>query len=369
MSRYYDEDRYDDENGAASAGSSTVINGIYYIVTIICVGISTYASYGGLRVSLGELAIAGAALIGLVLFASDLGFSRARQYRGASFAAPAVAFLFVLFFSTASNFNHFYTYYQEDSVASESYQEAVRRYQALTVEAREILESDPAIAGALEGRAALEDRLVNLRDQLLDPQRPGFGARSREIVREIYAQLPTMTELAEPSPGERDIAVLTQWYQGFAPRVLDNFDRSADVSAELREANAIKSEMQLRLEGWRGDIPAFQANTAGGSDAAVTAIETMNGELSAFRDRVNAVLSSDVWTFESPAPDPRSAEIGDIVETFQSALSSSQNIGVTIWSVVLSLFIDLIPIVFAFTLVQEVRNSRVSPRTLRERYE
>lgn len=85
-----------------------VVNLIYVIVVIICVSISTWASYGGLKASLGQLSYLGAALIGLILLASDLAMSSARRNRR-GVGRIFLAFLCAILFSTASNFNYFYS--------------------------------------------------------------------------------------------------------------------------------------------------------------------------------------------------------------------------------------------------------------------
>ena len=100
-----------------------VIGTMYLIITLICVLVSTYASFQGYKTTLRLLAFPGALLIGMGLFASDMVIKDGIRSRQAPLGA-LVFFAIVLLFSTMSNFNHFYTNFMQNKAAQTTYIDA-----------------------------------------------------------------------------------------------------------------------------------------------------------------------------------------------------------------------------------------------------
>lgn len=337
-----------------------VVNFLYIFIVLICVGISTWASYGGLKVSLGQVAYLGAALIGLTLFAADLGMNDAKR-NNRPISRALFIFLFALVFSTASNFNYFYTQYFEAQFSRGNYVTAVNGLERNIRSGQQRLGEDPAIRATEERSSSLSTLTLNLREQVLDPNNPGVGPRAIEIIRQIKAALPEMTDLAFPARAA-NATQNEEWLKRFEELVDSNLRET--VPPELTSYYDLRQDMERTLRFYKERIAQFQTATGADSALAVTLIENMASKTSEYEARVNRIVGAPDWVapVQLRASDAR---LGEIVETFKSVFTQSGDFGVAIWSLVLSLFIDLIPLIYALTLVRPTNPSRKRRNSLR----
>jgi len=338
-----------------------VVNFIYIFVVLICVSISTWASHGGLQVSLGPVAYAGAALIGLILFASDLGMSSAK--RGNRSIMPAlIAFCFALVFSTASNFNHFYTQYFDTEVSRNAFVRNLNIFEENVATAKARMIADPRIAVTEERLQKIEKLLDNFSTQVLDPKNPGVGARARQIQQEINRILPGITTI-EPPLTTTPISEQQGFVRRYRSLVINNFQ--ANVPSELSEYSKLRVDMERTLEEYKRLIPTFASPNGVDSQTARDLVEQMMLKSRQYETQVNAIISQPK-DYKGQSIDPN-FNIGEIVQTFKSVFSAQGDYGVAIWSLILSLFIDLIPLIYAFTLVRPIDEIDKGPLGLRHR--
>jgi hypothetical protein len=330
-----------------------IVNALYVPLVFICVGISTWASYNGIKISLGQLAYFGAALIGLVLFASDLAMNDAKR-NGKPLYKALIAFSFALIFSTASNFNFFYTQYIEQSFSKANYLRAVNQFEQNIRSAVRRLSEDPDINETEQRLSELGTLKLNLRKQVLDPGRPGVGPRAREIVENIRRLLPQMTDIAPPSINS-STDELEEWVDRFETLVDANFRKT--VPEVLQNYYDLRKDMDKWLQFYKDRITNFQDGNAN-NETAVTLIENMATKIAEYETKVNRIVDSPRW--QPPQRlQPARARIGEIVETFKSVFSKSGDIAVALWSLVLSMFIDLIPLIYALTLIRPIEPEQV----------
>lgn len=197
----------------------------------------------------------------------------------------------------------------------------------------------------------MEQLKLNFRNQVLDPRRPGVGERAREIDRLIRRELPQMTTLAYPRLSA-SMTDLDQYVREYTELVDDNFRKT--VPEELQQYYDLSKDMAESLVFFKEQTADFQSARGVESARAVTLIENMHSKTNEYRSQINAILSDPPEWVPPKIINAEGAQIGEIVQTFQSVFSNQGDYGVAVWSLVLSLFIDLIPFIYAVTLVRPI---------------
>lgn len=327
------------------SGTSPLIRGVFVLIVIICVAVSTMASYGGLSTSLGKYALLGACLMGLILFVSNLAISEARRKRE-SVMLPLLAFCLGLIPSTASNFNYFYTNYLQSDLSRTAYIASVEKFRKNIESAKKRLSDDQKLQIASSKVDEVTRFLSNLSAQIRDPGAPGYGPRAREIVDAIRKLLPNMTAVAEPQKG---IDAAVAWLTIFEQLVRSNLNSA--VPEEMRLTLQLRDEMDSAYKKYADRITAVQV-TDSSAASVQTWIENMRRQMGEFQAQVNRALSGgSPWT-PPETIDPEAGRVGDIVRTFESVFKDGGNFGVAIWSLILSLFIDMAPFLYAVLLIR-----------------
>ena len=319
---------------------------IYIFLVISCVTVSTLASYKGLEPSLRDYAYLGAAIIALLLLASNITIMQNRR-KGESTLPAFALFLFGLLFATASNFNYFYTNFLNVDVTQHAYSEAADGLRYDIDAAIKYMSTDINIQQAEEKRAKLSALLSNLREQCRDPQNPGCGLKARAHIDEIR-QIVQVTDLALPGPSTPPDKI-EQFINKYTDLATDQLSRKED--SRVRDYRQLRNKAEQQLHGFQAKRVVVES---GGRDLQLGAIrqdiKNMKDLSLEIETKVNTIVPNPVrWTL--PVKIEADYEIGDIVRTFQSVFTHLGNPGVAFFSLILSLFIDCIPLIYVYLLV------------------
>lgn len=326
--------------------SSTLVGLIFFLILFVCVVISTLASYEGLYPTLREYSALGAAIIALLLFVSNIVMKQNRQ-RGLGVGRPLMIFGVALIVSTLSNFNFFYSNFLGRDTAAASFATNYQSFNTNVEAAETLLGNDPQLSSALARRAEVRQELDNLRAQALDPLNPGLGPEAQKHISAIYAMLPGLTPKARE--GRNDASLLTRWLAEFDELVVGRLNATAP--AELRRYFELKQSIERAQE----DLDRFNIELRKpGATAAKVEIEeqirVMRDSSAELEVVVNELVTTqERWTLPREI-DTESGKTGDIVRTLQTVLSGYGNTGVALIALCLSLFIDLVPILYAYAL-------------------
>lgn len=334
---------------------------LYATATAICVGISVYLSYYGYYSHLQELTILFALLLGILLFGADLMF---RHYRleGRRAWVPLGFFLVVVMFSWASNYNFLYTSFMERDVAERTVVEQFRTFREDLTTTRRALANHPAVLEVGDERRELERELSKLHQQLTDPVRPGCGKRCSGHVETIEELLGgRVTELAVPNV-DASAEENEQWYAKYRETVINAFEES--IGERYREAHELIGRIERLLDEYddpfaalRSEYEQRQRSMVETSDFEVIAeLRTHSAEI---ERQANALLP-DEQRVEHHRIHSRLDNLGEIPLSLRDGFIVRSSPGVTTVSTLLALFVDFIPILFAW-LIFRPDNRRPQP--------
>lgn len=333
------------------------INLMYMIIMVICVIVSTILSYLGLRSTFEFMTLPTTAVICLLLLAADIAINHNVRYRR-GLAGPLFVLSIGLFMSTLSNFTFLYTNFMTRDVARETYLVAWAKFQENMENAKTALRRDPQYIEGLElaqqqseRDAQIDRELANLERQALDALNPGIGdlARVHRVAIERLLNV-SLTPLAIPD--SRNRAAIQAWLTQFKQLVEDVRSKAPQTSLPFTniindiDGSLDRFEQQVReLQGAGYPSPAEQ----------VDAIESMQTETRAVASIVNAALSPISRKVELVAIEPGDARLGEIVYTLYNGFIQRPNPTATIVALLFSLFVDLLPLLYALALLRNVK--------------
>lgn len=333
------------------------INFLYIIIMMVCVIVSTFLSYLGLKSSFGYMTIPTTIVIFVLLLAADVAINHAVRMRK-SLGGPLFILLVGLIISTLSNFTFLYTNFMTRDVARDTYLVAWSEFQENMENAKSVLRRDPQYIDGLriaeqesELEARIDQELANLRRQVLDRNNPGVGIEAQIHVDNIERLLATtLTDLAVPD--SRNRSALEVWLTEFEQLVSEV--RSKTPRANLPFANIIQDADEL-LAAFKTEVNELRQ--AGFSTPAeqVGAIERMQTEAREVESIVNAALSPGERRVEFSTVEPGDARLGEIVYTLHNGFIQRPNMTATGISLLFSFFIDLLPLLFALALLRNVK--------------
>lgn len=343
---------------------------IYMLVALICVSISVYLSYWGYYSHLKGLTFLFAAVIGLLLFGSDLLIRQVKMARK-SLLFPMLFFMLVAAFSGASNFNFLYTNFMQEDIAQRTVRDQFDVFREDLTATKTTLLAQRDVQMRIAERNIIETELKSLEDQLADPLRPGCGERCRDHIRTIYDLLGgAPTDLAIPAPDASE-AQVTRWYNNFVTAVLANleaqlagsrFDQTRslvqDIDGLLRDYSDPDQALREELDG----RPA--ALLRGDGLGVISDIRQASVDIAR---RANAILPIEDAVDHRPIQSELD-KIGEIPISFQDAFVERPNFGVSLISIILAVFVDIVPILFALVIFNSDfhgNDSRPSQKTRR----
>ncbi len=330
-------------------GGRSLYTLLYVAATAICVGISVYLSYFGYYSHLQELAGLFAVLLGILLFGTDMLLRRFRL-AGRSLVKPLLFFAVVAAFSGASNYNFLYTNFMADDLAERVVTEQFATFRSNLVETRRALQASPAVAEVRQQRQALERALENLRVQVNDPLRPGCGERCRSHVSTIYERLGgPPTELAIPAV-DASAERTARWYENFRRAVVQDFE-NGHIPEGYHRARALIAEIDEQLERYDDPYEALaEARERRGralvEDRDYAVIGELRNRSQAVERRANALLPAGSEVRHAAITSDLD-KLGEIPISLRDGLIERPNSGVTAISLILAVFVDIAPVLFA----------------------
>ncbi|GEM_PF-2025459 len=325
---------------------------MYVVATAICVGISVYLSYYGYYSHLQELAIFFAALLGIFLFGTDMLLRRFRL-EGRSPIKPLAFFVIVAFFSGASNYNFLYTNFMERDMAERVVSDQFSVFRDDLTATRSVLGEAPIIDRVAEQRRELARALDNLDTQINDPLRPGCGARCREHIEQIHDQLGgAPTELAVPSP-DAGAEANERWYEHFREAVINDFENGVVPEAYHRTRELI-GQIDALLERYDDPYRALaeeleQRDRALLEHRDFEIIATLRTHSREVQRRAN-VLLPEAGQVQHRIIRSDLDKLGEIPISVRDGFIDRPNPGVTAVSVILGVFVDVAPVLFAWLI-------------------
>lgn len=325
---------------------------IYMLVAFICVSISVYLSYWGYYSHLKGLTFLFAAVIGLLLFGTDLLIRQMKLSRKSLFF-PMLFFLLVAAFSGASNFNFLYTNFMQEDIAQRTVRDQFDVFREDLTSTKTTLLAQAEMQRRLGQRTLIETELKSLEEQLSDPLRPGCGERCRDHILNIYDLLGgPPTDLAIPAPDASQTQVI-RWYNNFASTVLANFEAQLegsqfDQTRELvQDIDGFLSEYSDPDQALREELDGRPAALLRGDGLEVIS-DIRRASVDIVR-RANALLPVEDAVDHRPIQSDLD-KIGEIPVSFQDAFIERPNLGVSLVSIILAVFVDFVPVLFALVL-------------------
>ena len=235
---------------------------IFYIILVICIGISSYLSYFGFLSSLGGLTIPFVVVIALGLFAASSFLQLGRDSRSRLQQILALGlFIFFAMFSTSSNFTAIYTMRMADQIKRTAFDEEYLNFKNTVSEIEEELkkineeESDDVerlaafthelisdeisdlslkiknsefYSELVKNATTIAEELVKMRVQALDPNALGCGGKCLEHKAKIDS-LVSITE-TKMMKGENE-AEVTKLINAYETNILTAFCTQSQFSS------------------------------------------------------------------------------------------------------------------------------------------
>ena len=334
----------------------TIIGAAYLLVILVCVGISAWTTYLGYFTLIGRLAAALAFVIGVALFACDIAI-REKRASGASPWGPII-FLFVCMLASApSHFNFFYNQSVGRNVTTDVEIAAAHTFGNAVAQIQTALRAESKVAPQLE---AVDRELSRLYNQLTVDNNPGFGPLARRHYDIIVDTLPGLTRVVPPSR-KAPVTDLIKWYN-------DSFAYNVNAeSKKLREqdpAEVAKEQVSAIAESTK-----TKANEALSADRlpqenAVAAVAVYADALTRINRIARQILGNDYRPIIKDIT-PDSAVVDSIPHAFRAAFVYGYYPSVTIFAILFSVLIDVIPTLFVFLLVSP--REETSPIQARKR--
>lgn len=340
---------------------------LFFAATTICVGISGYLSYYGYLVHLRGITIFFAALIVLLLFTLDM-LIRHNLVHGRSNLGAVIFFAIVAFFSGASNFNYLYNNFMASDIANREVREQLQIFREDLTQTRVAISQLPQMRELDSQRSILERELGALREQIQDPLRPGCGERCRQHVSNIYNMLGgAPTDLAIPGPSASQ-QVTAQWFNNFSTAVRSDFENAFASSATI-DGQKIIQDIDRTLASFVDAEQLFSENASTASLFRAEGrqlIDEIRFETQEIERRANALLPSANRVTHRPV-ESYIDKIGEIPIAFQDAFINRPHFGVTLMALILAVFVDLIPVLFAFLIFRSINQMPLNNNAPRRR--
>ncbi|MEO0854600.1 MAG: hypothetical protein AAFY15_14010, partial [Cyanobacteria bacterium J06648_11] len=312
---------------------------MYLLVTVICVAVSTWSTFQGFRSLLGILSLPVSLVIGAILFATDYVIQQVSR-TGGKLTGPITLLVLAMFFSGTSNFNYFYTNAMGSRVATDRLQDAYQTFEVNMLAADSALRQRDFVQNLDSMKAEIENELVSLRAEMLDPNNSGYGEKAQSHRARIEELLPKRLQQKAPPRDGATPAELDEWVFEFRVLVetqlnsLEQSNEITDVLAEIENAREIAADQFAEMQG------AAQPSTTKIRQISEWELETERIEALTNRSLIDNGGSSVPLIL-----DPIRAvvaELGDIVYSLRSAFIDRDDIGVTIFASIASIIIDIL---------------------------
>lgn len=340
----------------------------YFGVVVLCVSFSTFTTFKGSEAMVGgwQLAAMLAAIVALCLMAADFRIRDDILNQGRVNALAIGLLAAAILISSLSHFNYFFTSFQGSQIARDAYRTQVARFEENMAIAAEALRNHGPLAEHSLRTQGVESGLARLRTELDDPSEQGFGEDAFGVTMQVRQLVGSeMAPLDDPDLGESREAVYNPWYETFTREA-----RAALSRLKPPEATADENQINAIIAA-RAEVATFQTDISDpDSPVGAAAVMTETQELFDFSNEVRVYMIGRGLLDQAQEftdINTREGETGEIAYTLAQA-ARPQNLLVTMLSIVLSLFVDLVPLLFALATFRQseggyrIRTPKKGPR-------
>lgn len=212
-------------------------------------------------------------------------------------------------------------------------------------------------------RLILERELAALWEQIQDPLRPGCGERCRQHVSSIYSMLgDAHTDLAIPAI-DADSQITLQWFNNFSSAVRNDFKKAFSSATTLEGDRIVQDIDRILAKLLQAEIIFTEITSTENlfKSEGRQLIDQIRLETQEIERRANAILppSNQVKHREIESYIDK---IGEIPIALHDAFINRPNFGVTVMAMILAVFVDMIPVLFALLIFRSINNMNNTPR-------
>lgn len=328
---------------------SNLIKVIYYLIVVFCVAISAYLSFFGFLSLTREVTLLWVIVLALGLLGADIVIQGHRS-EGKPLLIPLICFLGFAMFSIASNFNYVYSSFMKRDAVVEALSNQLDVFRNDLVKTRGLLSEDARVQNISQDDVDLTRELDRLELQVLDPLRPGCGARCRSHMRNIERILgKPLSDLAVPAPGQ-NLEVYTDWLNRTREAILTDW-KEIRLRGEAGPYMSIIDDIDKGLENF-STTPNDIADTRG-----LSALQEMSDISSSIERRANSVLKTEI-PIDHTDIDASQGRLGELAYTFRNAFVQMPNPLVTVMALILSSIVDFFPLIFALMAFSSTDTAR-----------
>jgi len=275
-------------------------------------------------------------VVGLVLFGADYLIQAYRE-RFQSVKLPMVLFCVGAIFSGVSNFNYLYTNFMKNDVIADTLRTQFVVFRNDVTDTRTQLLNLRAVLDEREKRNQIDVELENMWEQGTDPLRPGCAERCRGHIDTINAKLASsITDLKIPR--QNDLDGFKVFYETYKRLVYETLDKSP-TAATYVNVRLLQDRIRHELDRYSSPEHAMEQ----GKGLEVLA-ELSKASLDIERE-ANTIL--ETGTIKHRYIDPSLGRLGEIVYSLENGFVQQPNLGATLLSAILSIAVDILPVIFA----------------------
>ncbi len=313
---------------------------------------SAISTYLGLETTLKQLTILATIVISCGLLACDIAILNWRQ-RGYSLLGIILLLFLFASFSGISHFNFFYTNFMRDGLAQERVAAAKVVFDTNMTISETLL--DLELQPILQNHAKIRTELEDLRKEVDEDKNRGFGQKALDRIKALQAALqPNPVQEPKLPPTGASKSVNDDALKLISERVSDRLKEDLQRHTILVDGKKYVSGLRLRLEKITNDLPPspilFDANYY---KSRITAIQAMQADVLELERRIG-----QIFQLRNKTPPKLTRPVGyDGIElnTFKSSIESAsrpENNLIGVMLAILSVVIDLIPLLFALVFVR-----------------
>jgi hypothetical protein len=346
------------DGGEPGVGQSAIVGGLYILASLICVGLSAFATFRGFETVLGEGAAFAAGAIGIGLMVCNIVLLNLvrRRAKASAFTLPLIALLLFAGFSSISNFTYFYSVVMSDKVAATRFTAAQARFDENSRAAiNELIQHDAFNARKVE----VERMLRKLREQVESPLEPGFGDLALAHLEEIYAEV-QLTRLRPPPLGAT-AAANQNWLSGFEIVVLNELK----LEGEQNPIIVARAQVDQKTAEMAQQFGSFQGV---GMQAVPERVAVVAKQEEVTREIQNITVQA-IQQIGRPSalrlvPTPHEGmDLFNVNAVFESAFVIQDSVGMALLTGGFAIFLDFIPLLIALVIAAVMgRAAGPSPR-------
>ncbi|RIY31655.1 hypothetical protein [Psittacicella gerlachiana] len=218
------------------------VPGWIHIILFLFLGISFVETAIGYASVVGTvIAYILSAAVTALLYLLTLDIGR-RIIRGQSLFGVVFIFFIFSLITYAGNFNAFYTQFNKSTIFRQEL--TLHKVELNELQSQTITAVSHIIAPEVELENNVKKLVGQLEAQVLDPQRPGFGQRAKQLIQEISKTLgQPLTELSTSN-----YRVALEGYKNQIQKILDTRKEDGNYRYAINLANRVKVETDAQVK-------------------------------------------------------------------------------------------------------------------------